>query len=360
MAQIVRQIDYGEKIGQGVNASLERLINEKARKIEEKHAYERNLEFLKGANIPNAEQVAHGSNDQILQLLKGGSTGSPAVGNQRYNDLLSQYTGAEQQPLQQGQQQEVDYDNPTPEVYARPEVQEALMNYMQSPEVQQKYTPEQLVKVQQKLQSYAQQGQSQQLMGQLAPQQDQNRLYEQLLASAPLKELPRIKALRELKEVPAGETKDLTPIQKLKHEQDTQKKIEAKKHVQKAYDRVNEILDSGYTGYSLTGLTPEGRKLRSELDTLSEVYISNLIPLLNPKGTMSKERFNYIKNLAPNSFDTDAAIKGKQEALREIFDLKGSSPKKTPKGTIEMIDSSGEIYDIPEDQVEKAKKAGLK
>jgi len=183
---------------------------------------------------------------------------------------------------------------------------------------------------------------------------------QQLTQSKPQQKPSFAQSLAKGSQEGAGGTKGLTASQNLKLEQDTQKKVEAKKHVQKAYDRTQEILDSGYTGYSLTGLTPEGRKLRNELDTLSEVYISNLIPLLNPKGTMSKERFNYIKNLAPNSWDTDAAIKGKMSALKEIFDLKGSSPERSSKGTIEMRDASGAIYDIPEDQVEKAKKAGLR
>jgi len=138
---------------------------------------------------------------------------------------------------------------------------------------------------------------------------------------------------------------------------------DSKRHVQDAYNRVNEILESGYTGFSPLGLTPEGRQQRSELDTLGEVFISNLIPLLNPKGTISKERFNYIKSLAPTSWDTDAAMKGKLKALSDIFGLEGSGrggqggQGKMP--TIEMRDAQGNIYDIPQDMVEKARAGGL-
>lgn len=145
------------------------------------------------------------------------------------------------------------------------------------------------------------------------------------------------------------------------------KQQQSKKHVQKAYNRVKDILDTGYTGYSLKGWTPEGRKQRSELDTLSEVFISSLIPLLNPKGTMSKERFNYIKDLVPNSWDTDATIKGKLSALKDIFQLQdrtgadGNTPgKKEPGKTVEMKDADGATYDIPRDRVAAAKKAGLR
>lgn len=136
----------------------------------------------------------------------------------------------------------------------------------------------------------------------------------------------------------------------------------AKQHVQDAYNRVNEILESGYTGWSPTGLTPEGREQRSELDTLSEVFISNLIPLLNPKGTISKDRFNYIKSLAPTSWDTDAVMKGKLKALSDIFGLEGSQmvvDGRDGSSTVEMRDSQGNIYDIPKDMVENARAGGL-
>jgi len=142
-------------------------------------------------------------------------------------------------------------------------------------------------------------------------------------------------------------TKGLTAAQSLKHEQETQKKIKAKEHVQEAYDRVKEILDTGYTGYSLTGLTPEGRELRSELDTLSEIFLANLIPLLNPRGAISKDRFNYLKGLIPNSWDTDAAMKGKLEALKATFGLEGSSPSdESDTPPQEMVNRSpeGQIF----------------
>jgi len=152
--------------------------------------------------------------------------------------------------------------------------------------------------------------------------------------------------------------------------ENAEKKSKSKERVQKTFDRAQEILDAGYTGYTPFGLTPEGRKQRSEFDTLSEVFISEMIPLLNPRGAMSKERFNYIKSLVPNSWDTDAAIKGKLDALKDILELEGASPEKSTKeavtkkqatpGTVEMRDAAGDIYDIPEDRVEAARKGGLR
>ena len=94
---------------------------------------------------------------------------------------------------------------------------------------------------------------------------------------------------------------------------------------------------------------------------MSEVFISHLIPLLNPKGTISKERFNYIKGLVPNSKDTDSAFKGKLKALERIFKVgQGQLPGSgMNQGSVEMRDSSGNVYDIPAELVEKARSQGL-
>jgi len=146
------------------------------------------------------------------------------------------------------------------------------------------------------------------------------------------------------------------------HQAKNKKSTQDSKIVQDAFDRSEEILKSGYTGFSPVGLTPEGREQRAELDTLGEVFISHLIPLLNPRGTISQSRFNYIKSLVPNSWDTDATIKGKLAALKDIFRLEapqGGAEKKAEK-TREMRNSQGEIYDIPEGLYEQAKSMGLK
>ena len=85
MAQIVPGVPgwgtlIGRGVGQGVAGHLENIIQEKARKIAEKHEYERNLQFLKGIpGLQNAEQLAHGSPEQINQFLKsslGGQSSS--------------------------------------------------------------------------------------------------------------------------------------------------------------------------------------------------------------------------------------------------------------------------------------------
>ena len=101
-----------------------------------------------------------------------------------------------------------------------------------------------------------------------------------------------------------------------------------------AFDRTIQLLEGGNTGkFTFGHLTPEGRQDRAELSNLSEIFVANLIPIINPRGTLSKPRFEYIKNLTPQENDTDATIKGKLKALKEIFSLKGNAPalKNMPK-----------------------------
>lgn len=145
-----------------------------------------------------------------------------------------------------------------------------------------------------------------------------------------------------------------------KKEVEGKKVEEGNELVRNAFNRAQEILDSGSTGYSVGAATSNGRELRSELDTLSEVFISHLIPLLNPKGSISKERFNYIKSLVPSSTDTDAKIKGKLKGLKDIFRIENEENKLGNAITREMKDAEGNIYDIPEELYEKAVSQGLK
>lgn len=91
--------------------------------------------------------------------------------------------------------------------------------------------------------------------------------------------------------------------------------------LQKAFGDVEDILNRGYTGKTPKSLSETGRQERAKLNTTSEIFISHLIPLINPRGTMSQSRFNYIKSLAPRGHDTDATIKGKLAGLRTIFNM---------------------------------------
>jgi len=117
---------------------------------------------------------------------------------------------------------------------------------------------------------------------------------------------------------------------------------ESRERINHAFNRTNELLKSGKTGFTYKGLGEKGREDRAELNNLSEIWISELIPLLNPKGTISKDRFNYIKGLAPNSTDTDATIKGKLKALKYIFKESGMGEDGQIPGSPEGFRSQNE------------------
>ncbi len=167
MAQIHKQTGFGVGIENGINASLERMIHEKARKIEEKHEYERNLQFLKGLNTPNAESIAHGTTDQITNLLR---SKSPLVninnggGSNEFDQAANQFLGfdnptppqpGQAQPAQLPQQGQPSID----QVAKTPEAQQAVLAYIDTPEAQQEHTPEEIQKVRMNIERAMQQGQ---------------------------------------------------------------------------------------------------------------------------------------------------------------------------------------------------------
>jgi hypothetical protein len=91
--------------------------------------------------------------------------------------------------------------------------------------------------------------------------------------------------------------------------------------IQNAFNRVDELVKKGKTGMTLESFSPEGRQDRAELNGLGEIFIANLIPMINPKGTMSESRFKYIKSLAPTGHDTDETIRGKVKSLKTLFEM---------------------------------------
>jgi len=127
-----------------------------------------------------------------------------------------------------------------------------------------------------------------------------------------------------------------------------------------AFNRAEQILKGGYTGKTIKSFGKTGRQERAELNNLSEIFISNLIPLINPRGTMSKERFNYIKNLTPQGHDTDETIRGKLDSLRTIFEMNPdqlSSLENMPDNQFKMAIKSGIVsqqsqQNISDDQID--------
>ncbi len=356
MAQIAPQNPgwgtiIGEGLGQGTVATLQRLIDEKARKIDEKHQYERNLKFLKGAGYKNAEQLAHGSESQLTQLLKsGGSSGSASpAGNSQYDQLKQQYSDMGQQ---QGDQEleQVLQGEPTPEGYENPKVQQALMQYIQSPQAQQEYTPEQLQKAQQKIQSYAQKSQqpspTQQLMGQ-APQQSaqgglspQDKLYDQLLNVVPNKfEYDVLKERRALRQGITGnpaldEKKRLNQerhIEKLKAQDKT---FIDKQHVRdtaadvilqkggKVLDLLtkpdSDVAEGAYGEYVPLWFQSEDSR---RVDTLTDDIAAELTALQSGQQTISKIRFNKGRKPSLN-MDRNTQIEKTYDLLEDAAAIK--------------------------------------
>ena len=160
MAQIHNQTHFGASLARESNNSLDRIISDRVRKIEEKHEYERNLHLLKGINFPNAEEAAYANKDQMTQLLKnhGANTQKSSFG-----DALNKYrTGGVnlptapnqmQQPVQspvqypvQSQEHGQDQDK-VASVAQTPEAQQATLDYINSPEAQNDFSPEQIEKI---------------------------------------------------------------------------------------------------------------------------------------------------------------------------------------------------------------------
>jgi len=124
----------------------------------------------------------------------------------------------------------------------------------------------------------------------------------------------------------------------------TQKKNDEKENLEYAFNRIEELMETGHTGVSYGRFTPQGREDRAELDTLSEMFIGALIPILNPRGVISKPRFDYIKSLAPRSTDYNSEIRGKLKALKKIFKLgsDGSLINASPEQITEIINTPDE------------------
>lgn len=207
MAQIVdNPLNFGaiagRAVGQGVSSHLDRIIHDRARKIAEKENYERQLKVGKAVNLPNAEQAAFANPEEFMQILKGATGKSSSTSNPEYEattkELLNYQPGQQQGVMGQAQQPQQALQPQSPEqpqeffnplMLNRPDVQEQLLQYMQSPQAQQEYSPEQLQMAQQKLQKYigarGQAGQPsprEQLMGGAQPQmQSQVSPREQLL-----------------------------------------------------------------------------------------------------------------------------------------------------------------------------------
>lgn len=109
------------------------------------------------------------------------------------------------------------------------------------------------------------------------------------------------------------------------------------------FQRQSELMKGGNIGMAKTPsamLTEKGREDRAEFDTLSSSIEAALLPLVS-KGTLAKQRFEYLMSLLPKSRNTLAANRGKIKALKREFGLlekEGILEDQTDKKTEKPLD----------------------
>lgn len=142
MAQIIKQPDIGERIGEGISSGIQALASQKLEKIAKNNKYQENLGVLKALQVPNAEAWAH-ADEKTLQKLLGEKIEEP-----RNAAFERQFTSQQQQnnPQQQQQTQGTIGDHSF-----TPQRIQQMEEFLSSPELQQNATPEQIEKATQKL-----------------------------------------------------------------------------------------------------------------------------------------------------------------------------------------------------------------
>lgn len=136
---------------------------------------------------------------------------------------------------------------------------------------------------------------------------------------------------------------------------------ETQKRLGDVFKRQEELMEEGHIGLWTPGIlkiTPKAREARAEFNTLSSSIEAALLPLVS-KGTLAKQRFNYIMSLLPKASDTVAKNKGKIKALKREFKLLESDLKRTTP-VIKMRDPSGALRDVNKEDYEDAINAGYK
>lgn len=175
---------------------------------------------------------------------------------------------------------------------------------------------------------------------------------------------------------------DPTAFNAYKHLKESRAKekevVKQKENLQGTFDEMTKTLLGGNLGKFTTGhITPEGRRDRQYFDTLN-TQLESIGKEMVSKGVLSAPRFAFLMSNLPHSNNTDATNAGSLEAwakelgmkvpeeLQSLYksESKNKSVKKPKesmksKNTIPMMDSNGEIYDIPMDKMEEATAQGL-
>lgn len=143
------------------------------------------------------------------------------------------------------------------------------------------------------------------------------------------------------------------------------KKIEdeqkSKDIAQNAFNTIIDITKKGNVGKGSGFLEMFGGETSKDVGEFKSTLggLEQALTHLVTTGVLSDAKFNYIKNdLLPSPYDTQATIKGKMEGISKILGLKNKDNEESNE-IIEMRDSEGRIYDIPQHLRETAIRKGL-
>lgn len=115
--------------------------------------------------------------------------------------------------------------------------------------------------------------------------------------------------------------------QQIKEKQETKDKVEHQANIQKTFNVASSLLAKNTPGVGIspgavTGLSRKAVEGRNTFNTLKGKFESILLPMVN-KGTLAKERFNFILSQIPDASDSQRAIAGKLRGLAETLSEDG-------------------------------------
>ncbi len=128
--------------------------------------------------------------------------------------------------------------------------------------------------------------------------------------------------LSQIREVENEKRKEAAAKKKQFHE-----KKEHQGNIQKTFNVASSLLAKNTPGVGIspgaaTGLSRKAVEGRNTFNTLKGKFESILLPMVN-KGTLAKERFNFILSQIPDAGDSQRAIAGKLRGLAETLSEEG-------------------------------------
>lgn len=114
-----------------------------------------------------------------------------------------------------------------------------------------------------------------------------------------------------------------------KQQQEFKEKQSHQANIQKTFNVASSLLAKNTPGVGVspgaaTGLSRKAVEGRNAFNTLRGKFESILLPMVN-KGTLAKDRFNFILSQIPEASDSQRAIAGKLRGLSETLSEEGFS-----------------------------------